>query len=68
MAIYTIWPATKEGEPASSSHAWRQASRWLVLDVTGGLDDAHIMAGPITRSAALKRELELRVEARKAKP
>lgn len=64
MSVYTIWPADKEGNPASGSGAWRQTRRWLVLDVTDGIDAAKLVAGPITREAALKRELELRVEQR----
>ena len=64
--IYTIWPADREGLPASSSGAWRQDRRWLVLDVTDGLDDAHVVEGPASRWTALHRELELRVTARTA--
>ena len=62
--IYTIWPADREGLPTSSSGAWRQDRRWLVLDVTDGLDDAHVVEGPVSRWTALHRELELRVTAR----
>jgi len=62
--IYTIWPADREGMPSSSSNAWRQQTRWLVLDVSDGLDAAHIVEGPVSRAAALQRELELRVVAR----
>lgn len=62
--IYTIWPATKEGLPATSSGAWRQSRRWLVLDVTDGLEAAHVVEGPVSRWTALHRELELRVIAR----
>lgn len=62
--IYTIWPADREGLPASSSGAWRQERRWLVLDVTDGFDQAHVVEGPVSRWTALRRELELRVTAR----
>jgi hypothetical protein len=58
--IYTIWPADKEGLPAAGQGAWRQERRWLVLDVTEGLDAASIVEGPISRWEALRRELELR--------
>ncbi len=57
MRIYTIWPARKDGKPGGS---WRQAGRWLVLDVTRGLDDVEIVYGPASRSAALDEELRLR--------
>ena len=62
--IYTIWPADKDGMPATSSQAWRQSTRWLVLDVTDGLDAAYIVEGPVSRWEALRRELELRVIAK----
>ena len=62
--VYTIWPADREGMPASSSAAWRQTTRWLVLDVSDGLDAAHIVEGPVSRATALRRELEIRVIAR----
>lgn len=58
--IYTIRPADKDGLPAASSAAWRQSTRWLVLDVTDGLDAAHIVEGPVSRWDALRRELEIR--------
>lgn len=58
--IYTIWPADRDGLPASSSGAWRQSTHWLVLDVTDGLDSAHIVEGPVSRWDALRRELEIR--------
>jgi hypothetical protein len=61
--IYTVWPADKEGVPASSSGAWRQDRRWLVLDVTDGLDAARIVEGPVSRWTALRRELEIRARA-----
>jgi hypothetical protein len=62
--VYTIWPADREGLPIASPSAWRQQTRWLVLDVSDGLDDAHIVEGPVSRETALRRELELRVIAR----
>jgi hypothetical protein len=62
--VYTIWPADREGMPAASSSAWHQGTRWLVLDVTDGLDAAHIVEGPVSRATALHRELEIRVIAR----
>lgn len=62
--VYTIWPADKEGHPTSSSGAWRQTRRWLVLDVTDGLDAARVVEGPVCRQEALRRELELRAVAR----
>lgn len=62
--VYTIWPADREGLPASSASAWRQDRRWLVLDVTEGLDAAHVVEGPVSRWTALSRELELRAIAR----
>ena len=58
--VYTIWPADRDGRPASTSAAWRQATRWLVLDVTDGLDSAHVVEGPVSRWDALRRELEIR--------
>lgn len=58
--IYTIWPSTREGLPASTASAWRQMQRWLVLDVTDGLDAARVVEGPVSREAACHRELELR--------
>jgi len=58
--VYTIWPSDRDGLPASSSGAWRQQIRWLVLDVTDGLEAAHVVEGPVSRSDALRRELELR--------
>lgn len=58
--IYTIWPADRNGNPASTSAAWRQSTRWLVLDVTDGLDSVHVVEGPVSRWDALRRELEVR--------
>jgi hypothetical protein len=60
--VYTIWPADRDGQPASGTAAWHQESRWLVLDITGG--DTHVVEGPVSRAIALRRELELRAVAR----
>jgi hypothetical protein len=60
--VFTIWPADRDGVPASSAGAWRQDRHWLVLDITGG--DMCIVEGPVTREVALRRELELRASAR----
>ena len=62
--VYTIWPANKEGLPAASPGAWRQESRWLVLDITEGLDAARVVEGPVSRWTALHRELEIRTVAK----
>jgi hypothetical protein len=55
--IYIIWPADKHGRPGGS---WRQDKRWLVLDVTDGLDAFEVVAGPMTRGEALDESLRLR--------
>lgn len=60
--IYTVWPADKDGRPGGS---WRQSKRWLVLDVTNGIEAALIVAGPMPRHDALDHELLLRVKAAK---
>jgi hypothetical protein len=57
--VFTIWPADKQGQPASGS-AWRQERDWLVLDITEGLTEWRIVEGPVTKAVALQRELELR--------
>ena len=59
--VYTIWPASRDGLPSAARSAWRQDSRWLVLDVTDGLGAVHAVEGPVSRATALRRELELRV-------
>lgn len=59
--VYTIWPADRDGNPARGSSAWRQEGRWLVLDITDGVDDPHVVEGPVSRQEALRRELEIRV-------
>ena len=58
--VYTIWPADRDGVPASTASAWHQGRHWLVLDVTEGIQAARVVEGPVERSAALRRELELR--------
>lgn len=55
--IYTIWPSDKDGNPGGR---WGQSLRWLVLDVTAGVDRASIVHGPVPRAEALRKELELR--------
>lgn len=62
--VYTIWPSDKDGLPATKSTAWQQTRRWLVLDVTDGLDAARVVEGPVSRETALRRELELRARER----
>jgi hypothetical protein len=66
-AVYTIWPADRNGMPATTAEAWHQESRWLVLDITEGLDAAHVVEGPVCRSTALRRELEIRAVAERAR-
>jgi hypothetical protein len=61
--IYTVWPADKTGNPGGD---WRQMKRWLVLDVTAGIDAAEIVHGPVSRSEALDHELKLRGAQREA--
>lgn len=65
--VYTIWPADREGVPAATSSAWHQDRHWLVLDVTEGMDHARVVEGPVSRSIALRRELELRALAKSRK-
>lgn len=57
--VYTIWPADQEGLPATAG-GWQQNRRWLVLDVTDGLAEAHVVEGPVTRTGAYLRASELR--------
>jgi hypothetical protein len=57
MPIYTIWPAKKDWTPGGN---WRQDQRWLVLNVTAGLDAAEIIGKFKRRGEALGREMELR--------
>lgn len=64
MRVYTIWPADHDGLPASVSSAWQQDRRWLVLDITDGMEDAHIVEGPVSRQEACRRELEIRARDR----
>ncbi|HSX22419.1 MAG TPA: hypothetical protein VLE97_06540 [Gaiellaceae bacterium] len=63
--VYTIWPADRQGMPASCSSAWRQEKSWVVLDISDGIDAAHVVEGPVSRQEACKRELELRAIARR---
>lgn len=55
--ITAIWPARRDGQPGGS---WRQVKRWLVLDVSHGLDQAIILERCADRDAACRRSLELR--------
>lgn len=55
--IVTIWPAGKNWRPGGS---WRQSKRWLVLDVTGGLGSAMIIARCEDRARACAESLRLR--------
>jgi hypothetical protein len=55
--IFTVWPANLDGKPGGS---WHQSKRWLVLDVTSGIEDAIIIGGPIRRNEALRHELDVR--------
>ena len=51
--IITIWPQ------GSGQGAWRQLQRWMVLDVTAGIDQAIVLArGP--RSDMLDECMRLR--------
>lgn len=61
--VYTTWPADRDGVPATKASAWHQDRHWLVLDVTDGMGRSRIVEGPISRWAALRRELELRAVA-----
>lgn len=47
--IFTIWPATKDGNHGGD---WQQSKRWLVLDVSRGMEASEIVAGPMTRGVA----------------
>jgi len=61
MRFITIWPANREGTPATSAAAWRQDRHWVVLDITDG--DIFVVEGPVTHETALLRALELRASA-----
>jgi len=61
VRIYTIWPADKFSKPGGD---WRQWKRWLVLDVTDGINSALIVYGPVPRDEALREELRLRAAER----
>lgn len=60
--VFTIWPANREGIPATAAGAWHQDRHWVVLDITGG--DTYVVEGPVSRANALRRELELRATTR----
>ena len=62
--VYTIWPADREGVPATTSSAWQQDRHWLVLDITDGMGHARVVEGPVSRQTALRRELEMRASAK----
>jgi hypothetical protein len=62
--IYTIWPATQEDLPTSTSGPWHQERRWFVLDVTDGIAASYIVEGPVTHPEALHRAAEIRIAAR----
>lgn len=66
--IYTIWPASQEDLPASTSGPWHQERRWLVLDVTDGIAASYIVEGPVTHPEAIRRATEIQTRARKLKP
>lgn len=55
--ITTIWPARKDWKPGGS---WRQDRRWLVLDVTRGLDQAVVLQRCPNRAEACAISLLLR--------
>jgi hypothetical protein len=59
--LITIWPANREGIPATLADAWHQDRYWVVLDITEG--DTFVVEGPVTHEAALLRALELRTSA-----
>jgi hypothetical protein len=64
--VYTIWPADRDDLPARFESAWQQDARWLVLDITDGLDHAHVVEGPVSREIAIRREREVRAVAKAA--
>jgi hypothetical protein len=61
---YTIWPADRDGLPARFESAWQQDTHWLVLDITDGQDNAHVVEGPVSRDVAIRREREVRAVAK----
>jgi hypothetical protein len=61
--IYTIWPASQEGLPASTSGPWHQERRWLVLDVTDGIASSYVVEGPVAHPEALQRAAEIQIVA-----
>lgn len=62
--IYTIWPASQEDLPASTSGPWHQERRWLVLDITDGIATSYIVEGPVAYQEALNRAAEMQIIAR----
>jgi hypothetical protein len=62
--IYTIWPASQEDLPASTSGPWHQERRWLVLDVTDGIAASYIVEGPVGYPEAILRAAEIQIIAR----
>ena len=62
--VYTIWPANREGVPATAPGAWQQDRHWIVLDITEGMGRSLVVEGPVSRETALRRELELRAIAK----
>jgi hypothetical protein len=66
LRMYTIWPADRDGLPARFESTWQQDARWLVLDITDGLDHAHVVEGPVSRDVAIRREREVRAVAKAA--
>jgi hypothetical protein len=61
---YTIWPADRDDLPARFESDWQQDARWLVLDITDGHDNAHVVEGPVSRDVAIRREQEVRAVAK----
>ena len=56
---YTIWPASQEDLPASTSGPWCQERHWLVLDVTDGIAVSYVVEGPVSHAEALHRLAEI---------
>jgi hypothetical protein len=54
LRIYTCWPSVDRGP-----QSWTQSKRWMVIDVTEGIDKPTVMFKG-TRWECYKRELELR--------
>lgn len=62
--IYTIWPASQEDLPASTSGPWHQERHWLVLDITDGIAASYIVEGPVAYPEAIHRVAEMQIIAR----